>query len=306
MLSVQRRKAFTLIELLVVVAIIALLLSIIVPSLQNAKRYASSAVCLANVSQLGKSWLLYGEDNDNKIVDGDTSDEFGGFQTQARNAAWGGPVRVHCWVGRPMGPNGDNLNDDVMGKIRGFEKGALWPYVNDPKAYNCPSDLRYIKRAKVPLNDKNSNPPGLWVGGYRTYSLGKPLSKRPTTTPTDSGDPSGEMTVEIQKTSQFVNASGKIVFLEETDGYGWNHRTWNMNLRSPQWIDPFAILHNDSSTFSFADAHAERHKWVDQQTRNMAEAEEKSWSAVDTRTGSTEDYQWFKSAYIPGRRPAGI
>lgn len=303
MLSLQRRKAFTLIELLVVVAIIALLLSIIVPSLKNAKRYASSAVCLANVSQLGKSWLLYGEDNDNKIVDGDTSDEYGGFSTYDRSYWKGeGSVRVHNWVGRPMGPNGEDLNDDVTGKVRGFEKGALWPYVNDPKAYNCPSDLRYTKRAIFPLNSTTANPPGLWVGGYRTYSLGKPLSKRPT----GSGDPSGEMTVEIQKTSQFVNASGKIVFLEETDGYGWNHRTWNMNLRTPQWIDPFAILHNDSSTFSYADAHAERHKWVDQQTRDMAEAEQKSWSAIDPRTGSTEDYQWFKSAFIPGRRPAGI
>lgn len=300
MFTASPRKAFTLIELLVVIAIIALLLSIIIPSLQNAKRYAASAVCLGNESQLIKSWLLYAEDNDTKIVDGDTSDEYGGHQTQDRGAEWGGTVRVHCWVGRPMGSNGEDLNDTIEDKVRGFEKGALWPYVNEPKAYNCPADKRYIKPAIFPLNSTTADPPGVWVGGYRTYSLGKTLSKRPT----GSGDPSGEMTVEISKTSQFVNASGKIVFLEETDGYGWNHRTWNMNLRSPQWVDPFAILHNDSSTFAYADGHGERHKWVDKQTRDMAEAQQKSWSAVDPKSGSTEDYQWFRRAYIPGRAPA--
>lgn len=297
--TVRPRKAFTLIELLVVIAIIALLLSIIIPSLQNAKRYAASAVCLGNESQLIKSWLLYAEDNDTKIVDGDTSDEYGGHSTYDRNFWGDGTVRVFNWVGRPMGSNGEDLNDTIEDKVRGFEKGALWPYVNEPKAYNCPADKRYIKPAIFPLNSTTADPPGVWVGGYRTYSLGKTLSKRPT----GSGDPSGEMTVEISKTSQFVNASGKIVFLEETDGYGWNHRTWNMNLRSPQWIDPFAILHNDSSTFAYADGHAERHKWVDKQTRDMAEAQQKSWTAVDPRSGSTEDYQWFRRAYIPGRAP---
>ena len=293
-------RAFTLIELLVVIAIVALLLSIVIPSLQNAKRYAASAVCLGNENQLGKCWVLFAEDNKGYIVDGDTSDEYTGYSTYDR-AFWGegSNVRVHNWVGRPMGPNGENLNDDVEGKVRGFEKGALWPYTNNPKVYNCPADKRYIKRAIYPLNSTTANPPGLWVGGYRTYSLGKPLSKRPT----DTSDSSGEMRVEITKTSQFVNPSGKIVFLEETDGYGWNHRTWNMNLRAPQWIDPFAILHNDSSTFVFADGHAERRRWVDKQTRDMAEAQQKSWSAVDPKTGSTEDYQWFKLSYVPGKMP---
>ena len=297
-------KAFTLIELLVVIAIVALLLSIIVPSLQNAKRYAAAAVCLANISQLGKAWMLFAEDNGGYIIDGDTSDERGnnaGYSVYNR-AFWGDSdgIRVHNWVGRPMGPNGEDRNDSIEDKVRGFQKGALWPYIEAPKAYNCPADKRFLNRAVYPLNSKTANPPGLWVGGYRTYSIGKPLSLRPT----GSNDPTGEMTVEIRKTSEFSNPSVKIVFLEETDGYGWNHRTWNMNLRQPRWGDPFAILHNDSSTFVFADGHADRRKWVDQQTRDMAEAQEKGWSAIDPATGSTEDYTWFRRAYIPGRPPS--
>ncbi len=58
------RKGFTLIELLVVISIIALLLSILMPSLQKAKGLAKQILCLNNTRQMGIMLLLYGEDNE--------------------------------------------------------------------------------------------------------------------------------------------------------------------------------------------------------------------------------------------------
>ncbi len=64
-----RKSAFTLIELLVVVAIIALLLSILLPSLSGAREQGKKAKCLANLGNLGKSVYQYAnEDRAEQII----------------------------------------------------------------------------------------------------------------------------------------------------------------------------------------------------------------------------------------------
>ena len=52
-------RAFTLIELLVVVAIIALLVAILVPTLQGARRQAKLTVCSSNLHQIGVGLAIY-------------------------------------------------------------------------------------------------------------------------------------------------------------------------------------------------------------------------------------------------------
>lgn len=57
-----RHAAFTLIELLVVISIIALLISILLPALQNARATARRAICASNQRQVVMASLAYAED----------------------------------------------------------------------------------------------------------------------------------------------------------------------------------------------------------------------------------------------------
>ena len=64
----MKKVNFTLIELLVVVAIIGILASLLMPSLQSARGKAKTAVCLAQQRQMGTAYIMYVDDNDDVLI----------------------------------------------------------------------------------------------------------------------------------------------------------------------------------------------------------------------------------------------
>ncbi len=64
----RRKSGFTLIELLVVVAIIALLISILLPSLQGAREQAKTAKCLANMKSIAQASVAYASEDKREII----------------------------------------------------------------------------------------------------------------------------------------------------------------------------------------------------------------------------------------------
>lgn len=79
---------FTLVELLVVIAVIAILASLLLPALTNARKMAYRAKCLGNLKQLGGSVIMY-------------SDDFSGWTPHAYNASYPiTPMDRRRWTGQ--------------------------------------------------------------------------------------------------------------------------------------------------------------------------------------------------------------
>lgn len=108
------KMGFTLIELLVVAGVVALLLSILLPSLAATRRLAKSTDCLANLRSLAMAAQMYTNDFD------------------YYPPAWviRSPISV-AWCGKYYTENGVSYID--------VTQGPLWPYFNEKKVLSCRS-----------------------------------------------------------------------------------------------------------------------------------------------------------------------
>ena len=88
----SKRRAFTLVELLIVIGIISLLIGILVPALNQAKKSSENVKCLSNLRQLGSAAQLHSNEFNSRIPPAGVvipaSDEgkypFGGYKNPFR------------------------------------------------------------------------------------------------------------------------------------------------------------------------------------------------------------------------------
>ncbi len=140
-------KAFTLIELLTVVAIIALLVSILLPCLQKARWHANRVYCLTNIKEQYISQILYADDHNGRFA---THNE--GNANYSQNWV--------CWP-----PEEYDFTDLFS---------AMKPYVKDPDILICPllrqlggafEDSEYLSRNAM-SGGWNSNASQYVYSGY--------------------------------------------------------------------------------------------------------------------------------------------
>ncbi len=247
----QKRKGFTLIELLVVIAIIALLMAILMPALQRAREQGRRVICEHNLKTLTLAWLMYADENDEKIVNG-----AGGYHyTQTGNTTNGSASGIieRAWVGQGWGNNWNNSNVADSGlteedKKRAIREGALWPVANDYGCYKCPTGRpgEFVTYAVVDAMNGLYRTGTTSKAGHHPFALGKRV---------------GGTVLWIKRRTEISSPppAKRMVYIDEgamtPDSFAVHYAQ-----RGPWWDDP-PIRHGNGTTVSWADGHSSHLKW---------------------------------------------
>jgi prepilin-type N-terminal cleavage/methylation domain-containing protein len=129
--SKGKRRAFTLVELLVVIGIIAILISLLLPSLTKARESANRTACLSNMRQLGMTLLEYSIRNRDRIPIGYTG------PASVEQKQWNYVVRYNR-----------------SGILQSMALGLLVEanMIADPRAFYCPSETNSQWQYNTELN----------------------------------------------------------------------------------------------------------------------------------------------------------
>ena len=245
---IESPAAFTLVELLMVLALLAIIASALMPALAKSKPNSLAFQCLNNNRQLCTAWRMYTDDNHDLIVY--SSDDGSGTSNPRNQYAW---TLLHM--------DFSSSNPSLWDPSLDIYKRPLWPYTaKDASIYKCPADRSFIVVNNVAKPRVRSMSMNLYLGGFAG---------------TGGGWSFADSIRIFLKTTEVTlpGPANTFVFLDQRpDSINWGNFMTDMTGYYPTSSNLYTLrdlpgmVHDRGCGFSFADGHAELHRWTDPRT----------------------------------------